>query len=112
MPEVKCIYRVDNDKEIFCLKKKTTIPQPYLCSKNQCSDCHFPTLATITIDVGRCDECPFHDTDRTRGAGDAYDYFCKAKNGKKISGYIEYRDELPPVPAWCPFYLNRKDGIK
>ena len=104
-PEVVCQHRIEIEGKIFCQKKKEFISQPYLCSLNQCKDCQFPTLAMVQISVGRCDQCPFHDITRTIGAGDAYDYYCKVKN-RKIMGYVEYRDELPPVPSWCPFYIK------
>lgn len=60
----------------------------------------------ITIPVGRCDECPFHYTDYTRGAGCADDYFCKVAGDRKIAGYVEYASEIPPAPSWCPFYIK------
>lgn len=105
-PLVVCEHRAEIEEQIFCKKKKEFIKQPYECSKGECKDCHFPTLAIITIPVGRCDECPFHYTDYTRGAGCADDYFCKAAGGRKIVGYVEYPSEIPPVPTWCPFYIK------
>lgn len=107
--EVVCKHRVEIGENIFCNKHKTFIDKhfAYKCSKGQCKDCEFPTLAVITINIGRCDECPYCDTERTMGAGYAFDYFCKAsKKKKKIVGYVEYDSEIPPVPAWCPFYIK------
>lgn len=101
-----CRHRIEIDEQIFCTKKREFITQPYKCSKSECPDCNFPTLAIITIPVGRCDECPFHYTDYTRGAGCADDYFCKAAGGKKIVGYVEWESEIPSVPTWCPFYIK------
>lgn len=106
----KCKHRINIENNIFCRKHNKFIDQPYKCSKSYCKDCHFPTLAIITIPVGRCDECPFCYTDYTRGVGCADDYFCKAAKNKKIVGYVEYEQEIPPVPDWCPFYIV-KEGV-
>ena len=105
-PMVVCRHRVEIDGEIFCQKYEKFIKQPYQCSKGECKDCSFPTLAIITIRVGRCDECPFHYTDYTRGAGCADDYFCEAAGGRKIAYYVEYPSEIPPVPEWCPYFIK------
>ena len=105
-PLVVCEHRAEIEGQIFCKKKKEFVKQPYQCSKGHCKDCKFPTVAIITIPVGRCDECPFHDTERTPRAGYAFDYFCKAVNNKKIVGYVEWDSEIPSVPTWCPFYIK------
>lgn len=48
--------------------------------------------------------CPYHDTDRTPGAGFAHDLFCchPSVGREKVNGYIEYSADLLPVPNWCP----------
>ena len=109
MTEVTCKYRANIEEQIYCKKKQKFVKHSFECSKNRCEDCEFPTLAIINIPVGRCDECPFHYIDYTRGAGCANDYFCKAANGKKIAGYVEWESEIPPVPAWCPFYIKEAE---
>lgn len=101
-----CQHRIEIDEQIFCTKRKEFITWPHKCSKPECPDCHFPTVAVISINIGRCDECPFHYTKRTPGAGCADDYYCKATNGKKIVGYVEWESEIPSVPTWCPFYIK------
>ena len=106
MNTVVCKHRVDIENQIYCQKKKKFIEPQYKCSKGECAECEFPTLALVTIQVGRCDECPFHYTERTIGAGYAFDYFCKAAENRKITGYVEYPSEIPAVPSWCPFYLK------
>ena len=108
-PMVVCKHRVEVEGEIFCQKHKKFIKHPYQCSKEECKDCSFPALAMITIPVGRCDECPFHYTHYTRGAGCADDYFCEAAGGRRIARYIEYTDEIPPVPDWCPYFIKEAE---
>lgn len=58
----------------------------------------------IKIEVDSCKDCPFMETKRTMGAGDACDWFCKKEN-KKIAGYIEWKSEEIDiiVPEWCPY---------
>ena len=107
-PKVICKYRKDIDESnIFCEKIKEQMKSCY-CTQGHCKSCEFPTVAEIKISVGRCDQCPMCETNRTIGAGYALDYFCKAKNGERIAHYIEYDFEIPPVPEWCPF---RKEDI-
>lgn len=106
IPSTKCKYRVDTeDERVYCQKRKEYIEQPYKCSKGNCDDCQFPTLANVVLKVGRCDECPFCETKRTIGAGDALDFHCKAVGGRLITGYVEYMSELNPVPIWCPYHI-------
>lgn len=93
--------------ECICKKKNRKISE-YQC--NRCPDRVFPIEVTVSIPVGRCDECPFIEQKRTIGAGYAFDYFCKAlkRGNNKIAGYVEYDSEIPPVPQWCPF---RKENL-
>ena len=107
MNEVVCKHRTDIEGQIFCQKKKEFIKQPYKCSRGHCEQCEFPALASIVINVGRCDECPLHYKERTAGAGYAFDFFCKAADNRKITGYVEWESEIPPVPSWCPFYIKQ-----
>ncbi len=63
---------------------------------------------TVKVEATCCLECPFCQTKRTIGAGDALDFLCKAfpKYEKVIAGYVEYDSELPQegqIPDWCPF---------
>lgn len=109
-PRVICKYREDiTEHKIFCHKTHNLITQPYKCCKDECKYCDFPTLAKVTIEVGRCDECPFCNTRRTMGAGEAFDYLCGKMNNKQINGYVEYMSELGPVPKWCPFYIKEME---
>ena len=48
-----------------------------------------------------------HYKERTAGAGYAFDFFCKAADNRKITGYVEWESEIPPVPSWCPFYIKQ-----
>ena len=43
-----------------------------------------------------------HYTKATPYAGCATDYYCKI-TGIKTSNYVEYDDEINPVPESCPF---------
>ncbi len=114
---MKCIHfekrdvSVGNDAfdhptyECYCKKKKSKILE-YKCS--QCKERKFPVVANVVIPVGRCDECPLHYTKRTPNAGYALDYFCKACGDREITHYVEWDNEIPPVPDWCPFRKENK----
>lgn len=52
--------------------------------------------------------CPFLKTERTEGAGYAEDFYCIAKDNKKIAGYVEWDADMPNVPDWCPFIEKNK----
>lgn len=54
--------------------------------------------------------CPYAESDRTPNSGYAVDWYCKLMpdpqefHGYKItSGYVEWDNEINPVPNWCPF---------
>jgi hypothetical protein len=49
------------------------------------------------------------ETERTIGAGYAFDYLCKACGKRKIVGYVEWDSEIPPVPDWCPFRIKSEE---
>ena len=66
------------------------------------------TIIQATMEIEKCNECPFHDTRRTPGAGYAIDYFCVLEKGKEIAGYIEWNSDLPYVPDWCPIAIERR----
>lgn len=55
----------------------------------------------IKLMITDCSECPKHRTERTPRSVYANDYFC-ILTGDKIAGYIEWPDEMPPVPKNCP----------
>jgi hypothetical protein len=72
----------------------------------------------ILIQIDSCKECPFFDTQRTRGAGCAIDWICtqieidpesdirtgdgRHENHRLIKGYIEWPSEDPKdIPEWC-----------
>lgn len=76
----------------------------------KCPMHEFKTEVTIEINVGRCDECPMCQTQRTPGTGFGRDYLCKASQNKLIATYIEWDSEIPPVPDWCPFRKKEKDN--
>ena len=110
-PMVVCKYRKDIDEfKVFCERNKRNV-QSWYCSKERCKYCEFPTVAEIKVSVGRCDQCPMSESDRTPNAGYALDYFCKAQNNRCIARYIEYDAEMPPVPEWCPF-RKEKENVK
>lgn len=107
---VLCQYciPIENSNDIQCQKTGEIIPG-YKCGVSVCENHKFKPEVVVTIDVGRCDECPFVTTERTPNAGFAFDYFCTAcKNKytgklKRITSYVEWDSEIPPVPDWCPF---------
>ena len=58
----------------------------------------------ITLDIKSCKECPHFKETRIYTADSfemPFDWFCKKKNGKKISGYVEWHDKIE-IPKWCP----------
>lgn len=76
-------------------------------------------MATLQLKIDKCSECPHCKITRLY-TGDSWehaeDYWCKAtpdvpKNErgrsalpfKLISGYVEWNDEIPSPPEWCPF---------
>jgi len=57
----------------------------------------------VFLKLTRCEDCPQMKTERTTGAGLAYDWLCSLADDKKIKGYIEYPSEEPQtIPDWCP----------
>ena len=75
-------------------------------------------MATITMEVKKCSECPKCKVTRlyTEDSWEhADDYWCTAtpaesitKQGRSalpfrlIKGYVEWASEIPDVPEWCP----------
>lgn len=100
--------KIGHQTHVFCNKKKEWIPV-YKCGKQHCAEHEFYASVLVAIPVGRCDECPYHTTKATPGAGFADDYYCK-KTGKIITTYVEWDSEIPPVPDWCPY--REKEVIK
>ena len=65
-------------------------------------------MAQIVLDIGKCDTCPLHKSERTPTPDSfevAFDYYCGVNN-RKIAGYIEKPGEMPEVPEWCPHKLK------
>ena len=86
--------------EIYCQKMKKNV-LGYKCGPHDCK--HHQFIPKAYIPVGRCDMCPMCETERTIGAGYAFDYLCKACGKRKIVGYVEWDSEIPEIPDWCPF---------
>lgn len=97
-----------NEYVKFCTLQNVEVPS-YKCDRANCKMCEFAPAVNVIIPVGRCDTCPLHYTERTPRAGYALDYFCKASNGRKIVGYVEWDSEIPPVPDWCPFRAKEEN---
>lgn len=74
-------------------------------------------MVEIIIKVTNCRQCPYCQAERTKGAGDAYDYFCRKQWEDEplstfsiIATYVEYENEFPKeIPMWCPF---RKENME
>lgn len=64
------------------------------------------TKVAILMALDCCNKCPNVIENRTPDAGYAFDYFCSAKDNKKIMGYVEYDSELAEVPNWCPYRVD------
>lgn len=62
------------------------------------------TKIVIEFEIKDCRECPKCTHERTEGAGYALDYICSVNN-QMIAGYIEH--QMPAVPEWCPFRLDK-----
>jgi len=63
------------------------------------------TTGPAVLEITSCSSCPFFERRRmfTEDSWEeAYDWFCKKSNGKKIAGYVEWH-EAPKiqVPDWC-----------
>jgi hypothetical protein len=58
------------------------------------------------IELKRCVDCPFFERRRMYTADsweEAYNWFCKKENGKKIAGYVEWHEAHKiGIPEWCP----------
>lgn len=54
--------------------------------------------------------CSFCRSERTIGAGYAFDYFCNKLNGQKIAGYVEYSNDIVPIPKWCPIREDNENS--
>ena len=63
-----------------------------------------PVVATI--EINHCKDCPFSETRRhwTEDSWEeAYDWYCKKANDKKIQGYVEWHEVKDmKIPEWCP----------
>ena len=62
-------------------------------------------MTKITLDIKSCKECPFFDEKRHYTADSwelAHDWFCKAKSGKKIAGYVGWSEEkdVEQIVSW------------
>ena len=107
MRGVLCKYNSNSEKKIgfqnyvFCNLKNKWVPI-YQCNKGQCREHEFNPVVSVTIPVGRCDECPYHYIHISPDIDSGDDYICKIAN-KVIASYIEFDSELPVVPEWCPF---------
>ena len=62
-------------------------------------------------------DCPFCESDRTRDAGFAMDYFCKLTSDanersgfRMTSGYVEWDSDINPVPLWCPL-MDKEEKV-
>ena len=73
-------------------------------------------MVEVVIKVTDCRKCPYCQAERTKGAGYAYDYFCRKQweddslnTFSTIATYVEYESEFPKeIPMWCPF---RKENM-
>ncbi len=58
------------------------------------------------LEIKHCTDCPYFERRRMYTADsweEAYDWFCKKENGKKIQGYVEWNEAADvKVPDWCP----------
>ena len=99
-----CNPNTEDQYKIYCKLKNCYVPN-YKCDKAYCKQHEFKPVARIPI--GRCDECPYVIKTRTPEAGYAYDYYCNKYHTidgpRKICGYVEYDNEIEPIPNWCPY---------
>lgn len=69
----------------------------------------------IEIEIKSCKECPHFKQERYY-TGDsweeAYDWFCKKADNKKIQGYVEWHEESKiQIPDWCPSKPQQKEVL-
>lgn len=60
------------------------------------------------LEIENCSKCPKCKTERALTADsfeDANNYFC-GENNHKIAEYVEWNDDLPEVPDWCPHLVK------
>lgn len=64
------------------------------------------TPNVATLEIISCQQCPFFERKRhwTEDSWEeAYDWFCKKKDGEKIAGYVEWNEVKGiEIPNWCP----------
>jgi len=64
----------------------------------------------IEKEIDSCQECPNWKRARMYTSDsweEAYDWFCKRRNDKKIAGYVEWHDVKDiKIPDWCPCLTN------
>ena len=60
----------------------------------------------IELEIKSCQECPFFERKRYYTADSweqAYNWYCKKNENKKIAGYVEWHEESKvKIPKWCP----------
>ncbi|AGO49562.1 hypothetical protein Phi4:1_gp149 [Cellulophaga phage phi4:1] len=72
-------------------------------------------MAVIKLEIESCKDCPNFRRER-HYTGDsweeAYNWHCKAKEDKKIQGYVEWMDEKHiKIPEWCPIKEKEDESI-
>ena len=68
-------------------------------------------MTEIVLSIKNCAKCPYVDKTlypTEDSWEEAYNFYCTKTNNKKIAEYVEWHEELPDVPDWCPI---RKDKI-
>lgn len=67
-------------------------------------------MTQIILDINNCTECPHHKRSRVY-TEDSFEHieewFCK-KADRKISGYVEWRDNVA-IPNWCPLEVKNEN---
>jgi len=73
-----------------------------------------PLRNVAVIEIKSCVDCPHFKRERhwTEDSWEeAYDWFCKKKNNKKIQGYVEWNEaDKINIPDWCP--IKKKTNAK
>jgi len=62
-----------------------------------------------TLEITNCSKCPNLVAERYYTADSweqVYNWFCEAKDNKKIQGYVEWNDKID-IPKWCPLRVKR-----
>ncbi len=72
-------------------------------------------MPKIVMEIDNCWDCPFLGTEASMLDPNVDRFYCKKMKGKMIAGYIEqveFKDDMPPIPDWCPCLLKNMNLVR